>query len=159
MKSIKELLREEFNKADYLKWKKANVTYRGMKDSSIPNADAGEFHGETLGKGLYSAPLSNKAMAKGYGDLYFALNAKPTKPLVFNTLNEWEIWFYNTVIKKFGNRREFNANSTIEKEILNLGYNGVIIKGREMVNYEPEDVKYFRHENGLIDYYERLIQN
>lgn len=76
----------EFNQSDYLKWKKKNVTYRGMKKLGTDNEVYGSF-----GKGLYTAPLSNKAMAKTYGDLYFVVNAIPKKPKIVNSLNDAEI--------------------------------------------------------------------
>jgi hypothetical protein len=44
----------------------------------------------------------------------------------------------------------------MEIEMLNIGYDGLIIKGREMVNYTPKDVKYFKTNNELQSYYESL---
>jgi hypothetical protein len=44
----------------------------------------------------------------------------------------------------------------MEDEMLKLGYDGLIIKGREMVNYTPKDIKYFKNENDLQRYYEAL---
>ena len=41
-----------------------------------------------------------------------------------------------------------------EKEMEKLGYDGIEIKGREMVNFKPEDVRYYRTENELMNYYE-----
>lgn len=40
--------------------------------------------------------------------------------------------------------------------MINLGYDGLIIKGREMVNYKPHDIKYFETESELFSFYERL---
>jgi hypothetical protein len=40
-----------------------------------------------------------------------------------------------------------------------LGFDGIIIKGREMVNYKPENVLYFSNENQLINYYESTVKN
>jgi hypothetical protein len=41
----------------------------------------------------------------------------------------------------------------------NIGYDGLVIKGREMVNYSPPDnVKYFNNENQLIQYYEDFVK-
>ena len=37
--------------------------------------------------------------------------------------------------------------------MLKLGFDGLIIKGREMVNYKPENVKYFKTEEELYDYF------
>ena len=51
----------------------------------------------------------------------------------------------------------FEENTTMEKEMLALGYDGLIIKGREMVNYSPQDIKYFENENMLGSYYESTI--
>jgi hypothetical protein len=41
---------------------------------------------------------------------------------------------------------------------MKLGYDGVIIKGREIVNYKPEGIKQFNNEWALEDYYERMIK-
>jgi hypothetical protein len=42
--------------------------------------------------------------------------------------------------------------------MMRLGYDGLVIQGREMVNYDPpEDVLYFETENELIGYYEDVI--
>jgi len=51
----------------------------------------------------------------------------------------------------------FEENTTMEDEMLILGYDGLIIKGREMVNYSPENIKYFKTENQLHHYYETLL--
>lgn len=154
------MINEEFNRAEYLKWKRKNVTYRGMQNVGQENGGSA-----VLGNGLYSAALSNKSMAKGYGELYFAVGAVPKNPLVFNTLNEWEIWFYNKLVfpysqskgKTHPDKRDFYATTTVEDEIMKLGYDGVIIKGREMVNYKPENVKYYKTEQGIIDHYNHYI--
>lgn len=41
--------------------------------------------------------------------------------------------------------------------MLDLGYDGLVIKGREMVNYKPKDVLYFENEDQLKKYYENNI--
>ena len=51
-------------------------------------------------------------------------------------------------------KKSFYENTTIEDEMQKLGFDGIIIKGREMVNYKPENVLYFSNENQLINYYE-----
>ena len=40
--------------------------------------------------------------------------------------------------------------------MMKMGYDGIIIKGREMVNYKPDmnEIKFFSNENQLIHYYE-----
>lgn len=150
---------QEFDRKAYLKWKKNNVTLRGMRDR-YAEANGGSA---ILGEGLYTAHLSNRSLAKQYGNVYFVLNGIPKKPKTFNTLNEWEIWFYNNLVckfskdKKYPDRREFEANTTIKDEMLKLGYDGIIIKGREMVNYKPENIKYFETEKQLEMYYEDFI--
>ncbi len=61
---------------------------------------------------------------------YFVVNGLPKNPKVFNTLNDWEIWFYNTLVygyskaagKDFPDKRDFNAKTTIEAEVQKLGY-------------------------------------
>ncbi len=155
---IRKTLTESLEKthSDYLKWKRKNVSYRGMKEFNVENGGS-----DSLGKGLYTAALSNKAMSKSYGDVYFAVNAIPKNPIVFNTLNEWEIWLYNTLIfkhskakgKEFPDKRDFMASTTVEAEVQKMGYDGVIIKGREMVAYNPENVRYFKTEDEVKNYY------
>ena len=144
---------------EYLKWKKKNVSFRGMKDTTQPNGMASSI----LGDGLYTASLSNKSMAKQYGELYYVVNAVPKNPLVFKTLNSWEIWMQDKLLKLYGyDKREFEKVTSIEKEIMKMGYDGVILTGREMVNYTPpESVRYFRYENGeysVIEYYTNFVK-
>jgi tRNA nucleotidyltransferase/poly(A) polymerase len=141
---------------DYKSWKRKNVTLRGVSNGPGEHNGVGSI---TLGDGLYTASLGNKDMAKKYGSVYFVLNARPKNPLVFNNTNESEIWLQqNIYFKKYKNMIEFNKHTTIEDEIQKLGYDGIEIKGREMVNYKPENVKYFKTENELIDYYEKNIK-
>lgn len=145
----------QFNAFKYKQWKRDNITYRGMKNVGQSN----ERVANTMGDGLYTVPASNKSMARTYGDLYYVLNAKPKKPKIFNTLNDWEIWFQGNLLKDYNyDRRAFDKQTDIRTEMLKLGYDGVIIKGREMVNYTPEDVLYFRTEQQLEDYYERHFE-
>lgn len=158
MIKLRDIL-NELNDSGYSSWKRKNVTLRGVKKLGEHNNVYG-----SLGKGLYTVPLSNKSMAKQYGTVYFVVNAIPKNPKIFNTLNEWEIWFYNKLVYQYslanGNdhpdRRDFNKNTTIEKELQKLGFDGIIIKGREMVNYKPEDVLYFENEIKLKEYYEEI---
>jgi 8-oxo-dGTP diphosphatase len=156
-----DMMVDEVNDPGYLSWKRKNVTIRGVKEVGEEN-NAGAM----LGRGLYTAFLSNKGLAKEYGTVYFVLNAIPKNPKVFNTLNEWEIWFYNTLVnqyskekgKNFPDRRDFDANTTIEDEVQKMGFDGIIIKGREMVNFNPPDnVIYFKNEDQLINYYETVV--
>jgi len=146
------------NRKDYLDWKRKNVTLRGIKELGKYNDVYGSF-----GKGLYTVPLSNKIMTKQYGKLYYVINAIPKHPKIVDSLNNAEIWIQNLIINfsKNNNRKEyydlqfFKENTTIEDEMIKLGYDGLIIKGREMVNYKPhQDVKYFETENELEKYFE-----
>lgn len=142
---------------EYSKWRRKNVTLRGIKELGKSNDVYGSF-----GNGLYTVPLSNKSMAKQYGELYFVVNAIPKRPKIVDSLNNAELLRQNLVndfCKKNGvdySVKYFNDNTTMEKEMLNIGYDGLIIKGREMVNYAPEDIKYFKTENELQRYYETL---
>ena len=151
------------NRSDYLKWKRKNVTIRGVKEIGIENSG-----GAMLGRGLYTAFLSNRDLAKQYGEVHFLINALPKNPKVFNTLNDWEIWFYNTLVykyskengKEFPDIRDFNKNTTIENELIKMGYDGIIIKGREIVNFTPPDnVIYFKNEKQLENYYDTVIKS
>lgn len=168
---IRNIVGEDYNHVNYLKWKRQNVTIRGVHGQvGTPNSDDNPMaaFGDMLGKGLYTAFLSNKQLATQYGRVYFVLNAIPKHPKVFNTLNEWEIWFGNTVVYEFSkqlgkdypDKRDFYAKTTIEKEMQRLGFDGIVIKGREMVNFTPPDnVMYFGSENELMNYFENNIEN
>jgi hypothetical protein len=157
MNWIDEIIVNEINDYNYLDWKKKNITLRGIKNEGNENNAYGSF-----GRGLYTVPLSNKSMAKQYGNVYFVLNAIPKKPKIVNSLNDAEIWIQkliNDFCKKNNedyDARFFNKNTTIEKEMINLGYDGLIIKGREMVNYTPENVLYFKTEEQLKNYFNGL---
>ncbi len=138
----------------YTKWKRKNVTIRGIKELGKTNNVYGSY-----GKGLYTVPLSNVSMARKYGDIYFVVNAIPKNPKIVQYTNDAEIFIYNLIDKfctkhdKEYNKNFFEANTSIEKEMLELGYDGLIIKGREMVNYTPSNIKYFKTENELQNYY------
>jgi hypothetical protein len=159
-KIIRTIIHEYLNEdvEDYSKWKKKNVTLRGIKEMGKPNDVYGSF-----GKGLYTVPLSNKSMAKQYGDVYFVVNGRPKNPKIVDSLNNAEILrqkLINDFCKKHNkdySLRFFEENTTMEDEMLILGYDGLIIKGREMVNYSPDNIKYFKTENQLHHYYETLL--
>lgn len=142
------------NRNDYLSWKRKNVTLRGVKEFGKDNEIYGSF-----GKGLYTVPLSNKSMAKEYGDVYFVVNGKPNNPKIVDTLNQAELVRQN-LINDFCKKHDedyspsfFEKNTSMDKEMLNKGYDGLIIKGREMVNYKPENILYFKEEQQLKSYY------
>jgi hypothetical protein len=156
-----KLYEQFFDRKDYLKWKRKNVTIRGVKEIGEENGA-----GAMLGRGLYTAFLSNKALAKQYGEVKYVLGAIPKNPKIFNTLNDWEIWFYNKLVyqyskdKEYPDKRDFDVSTTIEDEMMKLGYDGIVIKGREMVNFAPsDDIKYFSNENQLQNYYEFISKN
>lgn len=156
-----ETLFNEAYDSQYKSWKRKNVTIRGVREVGEENNS-----GAMLGRGLYTAALSNRELAKQYGTVYFVVGAIPKNPKVFNSLNEWEIWFYNNLVFKYSkekgkdypDRRDFSSETTIEDEMQKLGYDGIIIKGREMVNFNPDDVLYFRNENELFNYYNYNIR-
>ena len=153
--AIKEFMAESVD--DYSKWKRKNVTLRGIKELGKTNEVYGSF-----GNGLYVVPLGNKSMAKEYGDVYFVVNAVPKNPKIVDSLNNAEILRQNIIsdfCKKHGkeyNPSFFNENTTMDIEMLNLGYDGLIIKGREMVNYKPNNIKYFKTEQELRNFYQTL---
>jgi hypothetical protein len=142
---------------EYSKWKRKNVTLRGIKQLGSPNGVYGSF-----GKGLYTVPLSNKSMARQYGTIYFVVNAIPKKPKIVDSLNSAEILRY-TIINNFCKKHNrdydaifFETNTSMDVEMIKLGYDGLIIKGREMVNYKPKDIKYFKNEIELKDYHNTI---
>lgn len=156
---IKEFVEE--SRQDYLRWKRKNVSLRGLREEN--QTENGGM--AMLGQGLYTAYLSNRQLAREYGKVYFVLNGVPKKPIVFNTLNDWEIWSYNTLIYNWCIKNGFEPSSNtfykhtnLRDEIMKLGYDGVAIKGREMVNYTPPDnVIYFENEYQLENYYDHVV--
>jgi hypothetical protein len=150
---IKKILKEAI---DYKSWKRKNVTLRGIKKFG----EANQVYG-SLGNGLYTVPLSNRAMARQYGDVYFVVNAVPKNPKIFDGLNGWEIFLRRLKSEALGlnpndmnDLRDFERKGlTIEDEMMKRGYDGVVIKGREMVNYTPKNVMYFRTEQQLESYF------
>ena len=153
---LRKLIQEELsNDFAYKKWKRANVTIRGMAEVGSLNGGSAIF-----GDGLYTAFLSNREQAKKYGKVYFVVGAKPKHPKVFKTLNQAEIWLGTQLYGKhsingFPDRREFFKHTTIEKEMVKLGFDGLVITGREIVNYTPDndEIKYFEREEELKRYF------
>ena len=45
--------------------------------------------------------------------------------------------------------------------MIKKGHDGIIIKGREMVNFTPnmDEIRYYQNENQLIQHYEYIIEN
>jgi hypothetical protein len=171
MKSIVNIIKEEianvvtedYNHVNYLKWKRQNVTIRGIRDNNN-SAENGGF--ASYGQGLYSAFLGNRDLAKQYGKVYFLVNAIPKKPKIVYTTNDAEIFLQQVVTnfcKMHGVPRSnefFSSKTTIADEMQRLGYDGLVIKGREMVNYTPPtNVLYFSTEQQLINYYETVLEN
>lgn len=157
LSEIKYTIKEDDRK-EYLNWKRKNVTLRGINDSTDENGYNGG--GASFGSGLYTAFLSNKSLAKGYGKVYFVLNAIPKHPKIVDTWNNAEIFTQNVVnnwCKKNGlsyEPNEFYKKTNLRDEMISLGYDGLIIKGREMVNYTPPDnVVYFKSEAQLYNYF------
>ena len=151
------------NDHEYKLWKRRNVTIRGIKEVGKANGVYGSF-----GDGLYTAFLSNTKLAKQYGEVYYIVGAIPKNPLIVNTVNDAEIKIQQLIINycklngadTYYDKKFFEKHTSIEKEMQKLGYDGLIIKGREMVNYNPpDDIKYYRFEEGLYDYYIRFVKN
>ncbi len=164
IKNITDFLSEELSFYD--KWKRANVTYRGIRNKSFSeegNTDDNFAGGARFGIGLYTVPLSNKKMTREYGEVFFVVNGRPKNPKMVYDTNEAEIFIQKLVtdycknlnIPRNGNI--FYENTDIKTEMLKLGYDGLFVKGREMVNYTPEDVKYFKTEEELYEYYRRFV--
>lgn len=143
--------------AQYLAWKRKNVTLRGIANPSALDSENGG--GARFGMGLYTAFLSNKDMAKQYGTVRFVVNAIPKNPKVFNNTNDAEIWIQTNLYSKMGGMREFEKKSNIAEAMFELGYDGLVIRGREMVNYAPpKNVMYFQNERQLQMYFENNIE-
>lgn len=158
--SMYEYIKEDEHK-DYLSWKRKNVTLRGIKELGSENSGMAMY-----GSGLYTAFLGNREMAREYGKVYFILNAIPKHPKTFYNTNDAEI-FLQEVVTKYCKERNvprsnefFSKNTTIADEMMRLGYDGLVIKGREMVNYNPpENIMYFENEYQLQEYYYSHMKN
>ena len=109
-------------------------------------------------------------MAKQYGKVYFVLGAIPKNPKVFDNVNNAEIFLqklqYDYCKKNDPNFDGFYFNyfyetTSIKDEMIKLGYDGLVIKGREMVNYTPDNnkIKYFENIRQLEMYFEDFILN
>ena len=151
-----------FNRSEYLRWKRKNVTLRGMEEIGKENNGMASF-----GQGLYTAALGNKELARKYGKVYFVVGAIPNHPKIVNSWNDAEIFLQN-VVAQYGKERgldyfdaknEFDLKTNVRDEMLKLGYDGLVIRGREMVNYTPDNnkIRYFENENQLIQYYEDFV--
>lgn len=159
--TINKLISEDFSKKAYSDFVRKHVTYRGM--TGDPYADHENGQGAMLGRGLYTT--KDKSMARKYGTLWYVVNAIPSNPKIFQDLNQWETWFYNHLVFPYSkakgldypDKRDFIANTTIEAELQKLGYDGIVIKGREMVHFNPKDVLYFPNERQLAQYVESLM--
>jgi hypothetical protein len=172
MKNIVDIIKEEitnvmvedYNHANYLRWKRQNVTIRGIQELGKENNGMASF-----GQGLYTAALGNKELARKYGKVYFVVGAIPKHPKIVNTWNDAEIFVQNVVMQYgkekgindyFDAKRDFDVKTNVREEMLKLGYDGLVIRGREMVNYTPPDnVLYFSDEYELINYYRHNIEN
>ena len=160
LQRIKEVMGATKTNSDFLSWKRKNVTLRGIQDG-----DAEDNGGMAkYGQGLYTAFLGNKVMAREYGTVYFVVNAIPKKPKVVYNTNEAEI-FLQEVVTNFCKRHNvsrsnyfFSDKTTMAKEMQKLGYDGLIIKGREMVNYTPTNILYFRNKYELEDYFNTVVK-
>lgn len=167
MEKIIFIINEEitnFNRAEYLKWKRQNVTIRGIQELGKENDGMASF-----GQGLYTAALGNRELARKYGKVYFVVGAIPKHPKIVNNWNEAEIFTQNVVMRYgkekgisdyFDAKRDFDANTNVRDEMIRIGYDGLIIRGREMVNYTPDNdnIRYFENENQLIQYYEDFVK-
>jgi hypothetical protein len=78
---------------------------------------------------------------------------------------DWENWFYYNLVTDFSKEkgtgnpdpRDFHSQTTVEDEMVKRGYDGIIIKGREIVNFKPpSNVMYFSNERQLVNYYEQV---
>jgi hypothetical protein len=155
------ILNEDFDRSSYLRWKRKNVTLRGIKDIYAGENNAGA----RFGSGLYSAALSNIAMAKSYGKVYFLVNAIPKNPKIVTDTNQAEMVIQNLInnwCKQQGieyNPDLFYKKTNIADEMLKNGYDGLIIRGREMVNYKPGNILYFETERQLENYYDAVVNS
>jgi hypothetical protein len=158
---IQEAIMDTQERKEYLAWKRKNVSLRGLSEEGKDENGAGA----RFGRGLYTAALSNKSMARGYGTVYYVVNAVPKHPIVFRDTNAAEIWIGNTLMpmyigkSQFPDSRKFYKMTTLEDAIMKLGYDGLMIQGREMVNYAPpDDVQYYRDESQVESHWKLHVK-
>lgn len=149
-----------FNQKEYLRWKRKNVTFRGMAQKGVENGVSARF-----GDGLYQSYLSNKSFARTYGTVYFVVNGRGKNPKVVQSPNAAEIFIQNIQMKycKEHNLERlsyFYDHTTVKGEMLKLGFDSLDISGCEIVNYTPDmnKIKYFRTEEELKDYYQNTVK-
>ena len=59
----------------------------------------------------------------------------------------------------FPDSRKFYEMTTLEDAIMKLGYDGLVIQGREMVNYNPpKDVRYYKDESQVVSYWQLYVK-
>jgi len=158
------LIKEDYDnnwRKQFNSWKRKNVVYRGYGDIyKLENGGMGKY-----GSGLYTTP--SKKFAKQYGTVRMLVNAKPLNPKVIRSTNEAEIFIYEKIYSKCivngkPSSKEFYENgNTIASEMIAMGFDGLEIKGREMVNYSPNEANIFYadHNSQLIWYWETYHQN
>ena len=141
-------------------WFRKNASYRGLK-----NDDTGGG-GAMLGRGLYTAALSNKSLAKEYGEVKILIGARPKNPLRFKDLNQFEIWCQKNLYMlypegEFPSKRNFFKNDTIEDAVQKMGYDGIEIIGREYVNFKPDkdSIRYFSNRLQAELYFNDFIKS
>lgn len=160
MKKIFIVEQQAFDLDGYKRWKRKNVTLRGLKNPGTATTTNNESGADRFGRGLYTAALSNRHLAKQYGKVYFVVGAIPKNPKVFQYANNAEI-FVQQIVTDFCEKhnversnRFFEENTSIAEEMIKMGYDGLIIKGDQMVNYTPpDDVIYFEKEYQLENHY------
>lgn len=150
---LNNLVKESaWNQKEYLAWKRKNVTLRGIDENADKHGIDGNRNGiARLGQGLYMTYLSNAKFAKQYGELTYLVNARPKNPKKFQSINLFEIW----------TQQNFKNSNSYSEDFLKLGYDGVEIIGREIVNFTPnqDEIRTFSNERGLMNYYEYKIMN
>lgn len=145
---------------DYLRWKKENVSLRGIENFNNRYDTNGNGNIGRFGEGLYTAFLSNKKMAKEYGKVYFVVNGKPKKPLKTNNPSSLENYIYE-IARDQGYKSPIDAYKNGVKGahdlLINAGYDGIQITGREYANFTPENVLYFENERLLENYFYNFV--
>lgn len=152
-------MNDDAKRTEYLRWRRKNVTLRGVRDRTQENGYWGSW-----GKGLYQTPLGNREMARGYGKVFFLVGARPTNPKVVLSVNGAEL-FRQELIEQYCKSRGsdyslslFEEGTSMHEELIKQGYDGFEIRGREIVNYKPSsDILWFASERDLYKYYANSV--
>jgi len=106
-------------------------------------------------------------MAKQYGTVRFVVNGRPKNPIRFTNMHHALLFIQDELHTKYtddgiSSPRNFHEKGkTIKGELMDMGYDGLEIKGKEYVNYNPNEKDLYVCDDikQLIRYWEMFYEN